>query len=494
MAAGGSCSIHRLTAVRIIDGVVTIHLWYGNVMGDRGSEGLRDFADLRRLADWFAADAAGVIAPTRLVHALGATAVPLLGRELRADSARRREAARTALATLATSTTLRARVIDELRVVVANTALDEAKVCALGLMAELGERGEARFVDPGAMQLRSALALAHHLSTPAEVAAAADLMIRQLDEDDLVQMIAVMATATPAAARALASELWVRSDLDAALRARIAEAAEAARGDDEVAAAERRMPTQVAVLVDAAARLVVVASRKIPRERRWRRWAVLIGASGHIEDCLHEAEAHDGDAAPLIANLVADGYRVASSELDHARDVVAAAARRQPLALGSAYYVGRDLLELGDAHLSRYRRPALDSLGRAVELIAAGELARAQLLLERCDPARADVAAAIAACTIASEPAVAAAHLARAIAAEPEWPLHHWNLAAALHQLGDGAGCCEALRRFVTTSAAPSGLYGDEEQPARVARAERMIATLGRERRNDRKRKRQRKR
>ncbi len=55
---------------------------------------------------------------------------------------------------------------------------------------------------------------------------------------------------------------------------------------------------------------------------------MLIGASGRIEDCLHEEEAGDaGDAAPLVASLCADGYRIASHEVDHARAVVTKAAR-----------------------------------------------------------------------------------------------------------------------------------------------------------------------
>ena len=449
-------------------------------MGEPGSEGLRDFADLhfadlRRLASWF--DAPGAIPPTRLARKLGALAVPLLGRELRTTTPARREAAREALATIAgDSPALRTRVIGELRAVAAAAKLDEAKVCALGLMSELGERGEARFVDPDAIQQRTAIALAAHLATPADIASAADLMIRQLSEPDLVQMIAVMTGSAPQAAGLLAAELAIRLDLAAELRARIAEAAEPAAHAEAAERGERTRPTQVAVLVDAAARLVVVACRKLPRERRWRRWAVLIGATGQVEDCLHEDDARDGDAAPLIANLVADGYRVASSDLEHARGVVAAAARRQPQALTSAYYVGRDLLELADAH---HRRPLGSSaLGRAIELIAGGELARAQALLERCDPANADVAAGLAACT--GDPAVAADHLARAIAAEPAWPLHHWNLAAALHRLGDADGCYHALQRFVATSAAPTGLYADADQPGRVARAERMMADLAR--------------
>jgi hypothetical protein len=49
---------------------------------------------------------------------------------------------------------------------------------------------------------------------------------------------------------------------------------------------------------------------------------VLIGASGRIDDCLHEDDAGTDGAAPLIANLCASGYRVTGTERDHARDVL----------------------------------------------------------------------------------------------------------------------------------------------------------------------------
>ena len=79
--------------------------------------GLFPFADLRRLADWFATH------PTRpslhiekTVERLGAIGVPLLGRELCSPSEARRDAARAALAQLATSNrSVRPRVIAELR-------------------------------------------------------------------------------------------------------------------------------------------------------------------------------------------------------------------------------------------------------------------------------------------------------------------------------------------------------------------------------------------
>jgi hypothetical protein len=382
---------------------------------------------------------------------------------------------------------VRARVIDELRGVAARASIDDAKVCALGLLAELGEHATARFADPSAMQRRSALALAAQLDTPADVASAADFMIRQLGDADLEQMIEILVEAAPAAAQRLAGELAGRLDLALRMRERIAALVEPIPPSPAPLRRAAR-PTHVTVLVDAAARLVVVASRKAAGARRWRRWAVLIGASNRIEDCLHEEDAGEpGDTSPLIANLCADGYRIASHELDHARAVVAKAARLtalDPERLTSAYYVGRDLLELGDAHLGDRRRgdPAALALGRAVELLAAGEPARARALLLRCDPRHPDVAGALAACLVAlGDDAGALEHLARAIAAEPDWPLHHWNLAIALQRQGDADGCYQALRRFVATRAMPSGLYADPEQPGRVARAERMLAELERE-------------
>jgi tetratricopeptide (TPR) repeat protein len=461
------------------------------------------FADLRRLAEWFET-ASGMPSPRieRLTRRLGALAVPLLGRELRGMDPRRRDAARDALAGLARGASarasdrdadanadarLRARVIDELRGVAARAA-DDAKVCALGLLAELGEHATARFADPSAMQRRTARALAAQLDTPGDVASAADLMIRQLSAAELEQVIELLVEESPSAARRLADELAVRIDLSLEQRERIAGLVEAIAPVPAGTLPRRTArPTQVSVLVDAAARLVVVASRKAAGARRWRRWAVLVGASGRIEECLHEELASEPGDTPLIADLCADGYRVASQELDHARAVLAKAARVtavDPEQLPSAYYLGRDLLELGDAHLGDRRRgdPTALTLGRAVELLAQGDAPRARALLERCDPRHPDVAGALAACLLAQgDSAGAIEHLSRALAAEPEWPLHHWNLAIALQLQGDLDGCYHALRRFVSASAAPSGLYADPEQPGRVACAERMLAGLERE-------------
>ena len=461
-----------------------------------GADGV--FADLRRLADWFSTSPQrGSLHIERTVQRLGTTAIPLLGRELRSADRRRREAARAALAALANDVITRARVIAELRSATTDTAIDEVKVSALGLLAELGEKAAAVFADPSAIQRQSAIALAAQLSSDADVASAADLMVCQLGDDDIVQMLAVMCEADPSAAQRLGAELAVRLDLGAETRERfasvLAERLTSPPAERRKSTAFRR-PTHVAVLVDASARLVVVASKKIAGERRWRRWAVLIGPSGRVDDCVHEDDATDAaDAAPLIANLVADGYRVASTEVDHARTVVAAAARltSRPIdratGLPSAYYLGRDLLDLGDAHVGD--RPATPpalvarAIEQTAESISSGDHGKAHALLALCDPAHPEVAAATASLHLAAQPpraADAVAALERALVAEPDWPLHHWNLAAALHALGDRSGCFHALRRFIATSAQPTGLYADPDQPARVGCAHRLMSELER--------------
>ena len=457
------------------------------------------FGDLRKLADWFSTSPQlPSLHIRRITRRLGATCVPLLGRELRHSDPRRREAARECLAQLAALPAVRTRVIDALHAAIETAPTDELKVCALGLLAELGEHAEAQFTDPRAMQQRSALALAAQLETAADVASAADMMVRQLAADDVVQMIEILLEAAPVAAHRLARELTGRLDLDELVRERIdalVPSPASAHHEDETAPRAPRIPrpTQLAVLVDASSRVVVVASRKLSGERTWRRWAVLIAPAGHIEDCLHEeatpekASSADADAAPLIASLCADGYRVASTDLEHARSVVAAAARitasRQP-GLGSAYYLGRDLLDLGDAHLGPRPDPAMLALSRAVELIAEGDVSRALAVLERTPVSAAtaaDHAAAVAACALAhGRHADAIEPLGRAIALEPAWPLHHWNLAVACHALADAQGCYHAFRRFLATSARPTALHGDPDQPARIAYAERMLGELER--------------
>src|SRR5438552_6341091 len=110
------------------------------------------FVDLRRLADWFATrPSRPSLHVERIVERLGGTCVPMLGRELCSLETSRRDAARAALAQLARDPEVRARVVIALHAITEGDAADVGKVCALGLLKELGERGAARFADPHAI-------------------------------------------------------------------------------------------------------------------------------------------------------------------------------------------------------------------------------------------------------------------------------------------------------------------------------------------------------
>src|SRR5258705_3310804 len=164
----------------------------------------------------------------RLAKRLGAAAFPSVCRELCGADPRRRDAARDALAAVATQgASARARVTAELHAITGGHGPDNAKVVALGLLSELGEHADVRFADPAAIRIRSAIALASHLETAADVASAADLMVHQLEAADVLQMLEVMADAAPDAAHRLATELALRLDLAADLRDRVAQLAAA---------------------------------------------------------------------------------------------------------------------------------------------------------------------------------------------------------------------------------------------------------------------------
>ncbi|MCX5747415.1 MAG: tetratricopeptide repeat protein [Proteobacteria bacterium] len=429
--------------------------------------------DLQTLRDWLACPTAQIRIEA-LITRLGTVAVPLLGRALASADPIRRDAARVGFG-FAGRGPARTRVVGELRsIVTAAHGGDDTKSVALALLADLGAREDAKFDDAGSILRRSVSQFAAQLESRADITSAADLVVRQAM--DVLQFLSLLDKIAPSATIALADELAVRLDLAPELRAKIVELYEAP--DKRV----QREPTSrsarriaVTILVDAAARLVVIASRKLDA-RRVRRWAVLIGHTGRVDDCLYDIAGPDA-ATSLVENLCADGYQVASTDRDRARAIVTGAARRTGAALTSQYYFGRDLLDLADAHVAARPRSLL---ARVVELLADGQLAEADTLLDRCDAANPDVCATRAAIALArGDHAAAIAPLERAISLDPEWPLHHWNLGVARYRLGDMTATL-ALQRFVATSAAPTGLYGDAEQPGRIACAERMIAELER--------------
>jgi hypothetical protein len=502
---------------------------------ERGSS----FEDLRRLATCFDRhDARGA---RKAILRLGGTALPLLLRELGSSQPARAQLACGLIAELAAGDAeLRGRAVRALQALAASarsaTRDDDIKARALSLLGELGvAAASAVFSDPEAVQRRSAAALAEQLGSDADVAAAADLMARRLDPEEMVSLLEIMTETTPEPAARLIHELSGRTDLEGSVRSDVrrlgaasraatwtppaepasagrrrsrarpsaseerrphggsaapAAGATAASASGPTALRPTRLPGTVSALIldDGRGSQVVVAVRRRGSQRRWRRFAVLIGADGALEDCLYEddvpaSELGDPRNAPLVCGLLAEGYRLLGDDPARGRALAAAAARLAatiPHRLTSAYYLGRDILELGDVHLGP--RDSLGELataiGRAVDLLAAGDVARARelaLLCARVAPDNPDVSSTLGQCYLATGELTAAAEwLGRAAAAEPAWPMHHWNLAAVHHAAGCPAACADALAAYLAAvERQPLSDRGDDE---RVTVARRYIA------------------
>jgi hypothetical protein len=451
------------------------------------------FLSLRRIANGFGriSDGPDDADRDRLqadVRSAGRSAIPLLVRELSGPCDRRRSLARVLLFELVDEH--RERLVAAMHELLLGDATDGGKAAAIGMLAELGiEETSAAFDDPRDVQRRSAAQLAAHLETRADVASAADLLVHELDAEDLVAVVEAMADAAPERTTRLVDELSARLDLDAGVRSELRRivAPLALSGVRAGHDARRARPSVLALLAHPDGRRVVVVSRR--DGNAWRNFAALIAHDGVLDDCLYEDETTPEVLERDVVGVLAEqGYERCHATVADARAIVADAAVRSAgsaRGLPSSYYLGRDLLGLGDTHLGRRARAsALATLhGRAVDLLAAGHHARAKPLLEHCarlagdDP---DVHASLAACLLAGgDPAGARVHLARAARLEPAWALHHWNLAAAAHATGDLAGCWRALRDFLVAADGTTGL-GDAAHADRLAVAQRFVADFER--------------
>ncbi|MEZ4403451.1 MAG: hypothetical protein R3B06_25725 [Kofleriaceae bacterium] len=427
-----------------------------------------------------------------LARTLGATAVPLCGRML-AGSADERAWALELMRTIAQVADERVR--HELRTATGRALTDEAKLAALALLAELGdEETTARFADPRQMHQQSFSRFAGQLASPAEVASAADLLVSRLPPRELVEFVEAFSETNPERARELADELAARVDLGVAARGELSRVVAPLRLVRRPSSPARALgrPSLLAGLRHPDGRVVVVVARRVPGEPRWRALAILCAADGALD-----AVRYDDDATPrgvrdtLIAPLADDGYARFTLTTSAARRLVTGAARRAVTAgpaLPSAYYLGRDLLGLGHSHLADGGVPADEPdrgalLGRAIDLLAGGAPARARPLLEHCarvGPDDADAHGHLGLCRYALGDYVGAVEaLRRAVWLEPAWPLHHWNLAAAAHRVGDVAGCAQALHGFLDHAGDRLAAAIDHEHARRVALARRFLADHG---------------
>jgi tetratricopeptide (TPR) repeat protein len=444
------------------------------------------FVGLQTLATSFTSRSRrGREAIERAVH-LGGVAIPLCLREIRSADEDRRDWARQLLLAIADAPPLRARIVASLRASTSSPEPldDEAKVAALALLAELGEpQATASFRDPRAIQRRSLGELAELLTCRSDVALAADLAVTQLDGDALLELIDSLAHTAPGRTRHLVDELLLRTDLDPALRSELVLVAAplALVAREPLADPPRRAP-RVIVLGHPNGRTVAIVLRR--DDDHWRCLVALVDPAGHLCDALYRE-----DAAPravrdeLIAPLLLDGFVPTRCRFAAVRTKIATAARRtvtDRLELPGAYFLGRDLLGLGDAHQPDWRdrwEPDLPTtlLGRATDLLSTGEVERARPLLERCVdlvPDDADAAAGYGLCLLGNgDLAGARLQLERAVALDPACALHHWNLAAVAHRQGSLGACYLALRRYVALERGQ-----DADAAARLALAGHFVA------------------
>lgn len=425
-------------------------------------------------------------------RALGATAVPLCARELAAGTELdRRTWAITLLRVL--SEIAGDRVRGALLEVAAGPSCDDVKLATLGLLAELGdETATARFADPDRVHQQSLERFATQLDTAADVASAADLLVSRLEPEEIIDFVESFAEASPDGARRLADELCARVDLDVAARSELVRVAAPLRLTcPPPVARPLGRPALLVGLRHHDGRIVVAVARRCaaidgrPAGRRWRFLCVLCDAAGSISDVHYRDDATLSVLrVEVVGPLEAAGYERFAVTGAAARRMVGAAARRSVTAgrtLPSAYYLGRDLLGITDGHVvgGRAGEPAA-LLGRAVDLLAAGESARARPLLEHCvaiAPDDAEAASSLGLCLLAmGELAAAIRHLARAAWLEPGWPLHHWNVAAAAHRAGELGTCARALAAFLARADDPLAGAVDPGHARRVSLARRFIA------------------
>lgn len=436
------------------------------------------FADLQRLARHLAdLDSEG--ARHALAH-VGATAVPLLGREALSLAPVRAALARNLLCELvAAQPEVGPRAVAHLTAAMEG-ACDRVKTAALLALERLGSPlPTTSFHDPRQVEEQSARAVALQLSSAADVAAAAALMMQRLEAGELLGLLERMAATEPTKAGWLARELGARLDLDSELRSevrRLCASHELARP-----AAVPRGPgaVEVTVLNHPGGGTCVVAGSKDGRHL-----VLELDATGQLARCEYDSSSPTASRA-RIRGLLRDGYHQTSHDAAHARSLCAAAVRgaaSRPGGLPPAYYLGRDLLGLHEVHVEqRSRSESLaTAVGRAVDLLATGEVAQAKELAMACvaaAPDQVDAAATLGLCLMATDEVQAAVPLLeRAASGEPQWAMHHWNLAAAHHRLGNHQECARALAAFLEASERSGALGAELEQEHRATMARRYVA------------------
>jgi tetratricopeptide (TPR) repeat protein len=405
----------------------------------------------------------------RLAGDLGATAVPMLLRSLAAPDDARSRWAYALLLVLAGNDACGDRVIESIRAHADRPGAPGAlRSRATALLAELGGEPHdcAASEDPSALRDQSLRELAACLDTPAEVARAADLLVHQLDDDELLNFIDEFAMSESRRAAAVIDELLVRDDIEERtrselrrLRAPLSEPTPADR-----VSAPARPTVRIARHPDGREIVVVSARRASARPVRYRAMWALVDARGAMVDAGYRAELTGGAIErDLLEPMRDEGFDVQRAPARRGAAKVIAGARTRIATGGELprdYYLGRDLLAIFQQHWDDHSVAGAEPddnltvmLARALDLLSVGELARARPLLERYvahRPEDPEGLSNLGVCLMATgDYADACAHLARAADAEPSQSMHYWNLAAAAHRSGQLGRCYLALDAYM---------------------------------------------
>lgn len=402
----------------------------------------------------------------RLARELGATVVPLLLRYLVSPDERAGDWAVTLLESVCELEDRRPRVARDVRALLARPDVgDRARVRCMRLLhaidAELPDVCEVD--DLGALRDHSLRELASCLDSAAEIARAADLLVTQLEDEDLLDFVDDFADGEPARAAALLDELLVRANLDEVMRAELrrvraplpAPAALAAEPTDRPEIHCGRHP-------DGREVVVVVARRPRSRPARYRVLVAIVCPRGVLREAHYRPESTGGAVErDVLPGLREQGFRLRRATLRLAVSRVSRGARAAVAEghdLPRDYYLARDLLGLRAEHFGLRRAHAEGGdlyalLDRAMDLLSAGDARRARPLLEqythRCDD-DAEGHANLGVCLMAlGELPAARAAFERAGALDPGDAVHRWNLASVAHRSDEPGGCYLALCAYL---------------------------------------------
>ena len=448
----------------------------------------------------------------RITAKLGATAVPLLARQLASAIDDHARWAYTLLSHLATDDAVRPRVVRAMNeLATLPSAKDPSKLRALALLSELdADMPATEFADLGAVHERSLRQLAACLTSPADVAQAAELLLAELDSHDLIDFVDKLSATEPERCRLLVDEILVRSHLEDDVHVSLDRLRAALTVEHGAARMRRRTrrKTDVSIGRRKDGRQVLIASQRCPktRPRRWRVMCCSLSDRGALTDAICEDDYTPGLVnSTIVAPLRTEGYAFEDISVAAAAALLTDAARATSdagEALPRGYYLGRDMLGIFDEHRrsgERQRDELSALLGRSIDLMQRDDHQRARPLLERYVSRQPDDAAGRAAlgvcCLIADDLSTADQHLERAAWLEPDNPLHFWNLASVAHRQGrlggcylsflaylerpdetaDSAGRAQLASEFVAEYERLARLEYPDAQPSRVARADEQL-------------------